>query len=514
MPEHHGRMRFSLAIAFFLCLFLSSSPPAQAQETGAARAFSHEWLREHARELASQPHRAAATAEGADSLSYDEHRRINFDPEAAIWGGETRPFHLQMFHPGFVHTTPVGIHLVEQGNATRLDFAPDLFQYRGTRIADEHRDSQGFAGFRVHHPINTADYHDEFLVFLGASYFRAVARGNVYGLSARGLAINTVGPGEEEFPVFRDFWIEQPDDAAQAIVIHALLDSPSMTGAYRFTATPGEQTVIDVDATLYPRQDSAYLGIAPLTSMFFFDSSNRAGFDDYRAAVHDSNGLQMQQSDGEKIWRPLANPSRVQVSAFGNSNEAPAGFGLMQRAQAYGDFNDSEAHYHRRPSLWVEPLADWGAGRIELLEIPTSDEYQDNIAVYWQPEAALEAGRDYRFRYRMYWGNGTGFTPRQGWVSATSAGAATGSEERLFVIDYGGAAQIPDIESRQEAIQIRATTSAGDITDISGALVRDTGHYRAFIKLDPGDADLAELRVLLEFDGQQWGETWLYRWTR
>lgn len=486
---------------------------AQPLETEEPQAFSEQWLQSKARSLAARPYQSRELADDHPlrALSYDEHRQIAFDPERAIWREDALPFQLQLFHPGFLHTTPVDVHLVLDGQARRLSFTPQVFDYRDRSLNSDLMDANGYAGFRVHHPLNTDEYYDEFLVFQGASYFRAVGKDQWYGLSARGLAVNTVGEGDEEFPNFTDFWIEQPDPTAGALILHALLDSPSVTGAYRFTVMPGETTHMEVDARLYPRRTIPRIGIAPLTSMFLFNNSNRADFDDFRDAVHDSDGLRILQANGEAVWRPLINPSQVQVSSFGATDTPPVGFGLLQRRQKFERFNDAEARYDKRPSLWIEPLGTWGPGRVELLEIPTEVEYHDNVVAYWQPSSALKAGESYRFRYRMHWGAGSPEAPKQGRVVNTAAGQALDSDERVFVIDYGdGAASLP---TDPEAVRIRATSSAGVITDVRGQVLEANGDYRVSLMFDPDGAPLAELRVTLEVDGDPWGETWLYRWT-
>ncbi|MHA7878599.1 MAG: OpgD/OpgG family glucan biosynthesis protein [Saccharospirillum sp.] len=507
--------RCLMALLWVTCLSAGLANASESNVDSPSRPFSQAWLHDHARTLAGQPYRPVDMA--ADNplraLTYDDYRRIVFDSDAAIWGDPSEPFQLQLFHPGFLHTNPVGVHLVNDGMARRLAFSTDLFRYEDRRIDVRRIEADGFAGFRVHHPINTEARHEEFLVFLGASYFRAVGRDQFYGLSARGLAVNTVGPGGEEFPRFTDVWIERPDSDASSIVIHALLDSPSVTGAYRFEADPGERTAMSVDARLFPRRDLERVGVAPLTSMFFFDATNRSGVDDFRNAAHDSDGLHLLQANGERLWRPLANPRQVQVSAFGAGQPMPVGFGLMQRRQAFADFNDLEARYDKRPSLWIEPLHDWGRGHVELVEIPTRDEYHDNIVAYWAPENGLQAGQAHTFRYRMHWGDSAPGQALPGQIVDTAAGQALGSEERLFVIDYSDADALPDLTGNPSAVRIRASTSAGRITDVSGTRVALNGHYRAYVKFDPGEADLAELRVTLEADGRPWGETWLYRWT-
>lgn len=517
----HRRWRVLWLTTLLLAVCLTPDPTVSAQTRDEAptvidrgSAFDRDWLVAHARDLSTRPFapRPLAADNPLRALSYDQHRLIQFDAAAAIWREEQLPFQLQLFHPGFLHNIPVGIHLVSNGVATELPFSPRYFDYSRSLVTIDPTDVGGYAGFRVHYPINTPTRHEEFLVFLGSSYFRGVGKNQFYGLSARGLAVNTVGPGGEEFPLFSDFWIERPAIGAREITIHALLDSQSVTGAYRFRAVPGDDTRLEVDAVVFPRRDLPYVGIGALTSMFLFDTTNRHRFDDYRNAVHDSDGLLILQTNGEQVWRPLINPRQVQVSLFGTT--MPAGFGLLQRHQDFAHFNDDEARYDKRTSLWIEPLGDWGAGHVELVEIPTGEEINDNIVAYWQPARGLTAGQEYHFQYRMVWGREAAVGAQPGRIVDTAAGAEGGGEERVFAIDFSGGAGIPGVRTEPDAVRILATTSAGSITGVSGTLVEATGNYRAYVRLDPAGIDLAELRVTLEVDGRQWGETWLYRWSR
>lgn len=509
------RMRIGLVVAAVLMVPAMAVATVQTGGTESSTPFSHAWLRDYAQSLSDQPYKAQALSDRNPlrDLTYDQYRRIVFDPAAAIWRDLPTLFQLQLFHPGFLHTTPVSIHLVENGMARRLAFAPERFTYEGSGVDPDDALASGYAGFRIHHPINTAERFEEFLVFLGASYFRGVGKNQFYGLSARGLALNTVGPGREEFPRFSEFWVERPT-ARNEIVVYALLESPSVTGAYRFTVWPGEQTRMDVDASLYPRSESPRVGVAPLTSMFMFDATNRGSFNDYRASVHDSEGLSILQQNGERVWRPLANPNRLQVSAFGAQQATPTGFGLMQRHRSFAQFNDYEARYDKRPSLWIQPRGDWGPGHVELVEIPTNVEYNDNIVAYWRPAGGFQAGETYRFRYTMVWGQGAPGASEIGQIVDTSAGAALDNDDLVFVIDYRDGGTLPSIATNPEAVEIAATASAGRITGVSGTLVEPTGHYRAYIRFDSGEASLSELRVTLQVNGQQWGETWLYRWSQ
>ena len=359
----------SSGLVFCACVAVSFASQTSARTTSAlagaasssSTAFTREWLLGEAERLSRQayiePSEQGLGALG--DLGYDQYRDIRFHRGASIWKHEGRGFTVDLFHPGFIYKTPIQLDLVVGGRARTVRFTPEIFDYGPTVPRPDHDGALGYAGFRVRYPINAPDVLDEFLLFQGASYFRAVGRGQIYGLSARGLAVKTGDNEGEEFPAFTRFWIERPPKRATSLVIHALLDSPSVTGAYTFTVKPGDDTRFDVQCTLFPRVQLASFGIAPLTSMFLFDPSNRARFDDFRNAVHDSDGLQMVTGIGERLWRPLTSPRELQISSFMDAD--PQGFGLAQRARRYEAYADSETRYDLRPSLWVEPQESVGS---------------------------------------------------------------------------------------------------------------------------------------------------------
>ena len=284
-------------------------------------------------------------------LDYEQYRSIRFRPQAALWRDET-PFEVQFFHPGFLYTTPVRLHVVDNQAITPLPFDRRLFRYDGPAapVAEVVSPDLGYAGFRIHYPLNDAAIRDEVMVFLGASYFRLLGRGHVYGLSSRGLAIDVALDRGEEFPAFKEFWLVRPEPDAATLTLYALLDSPSVTGAYRFDLAPGVPTTLGVDARLYARHDVDKLGVAPMSSMFLYDQNQRPRFDDFRPQVHDSDGLLVRTADDEWIWRPLNNTPGVSVTAV--HDDTPRGFGLVQRDREFGNYLDLEANYHRRPSEW------------------------------------------------------------------------------------------------------------------------------------------------------------------
>ncbi len=470
-----------------------------------ATPFNRMILVARAEELSKQPFVRPTQRDGGalEKLTYDQYRSIRFQTGASIWSHEDRNFTLDLFYPGFIYDTPVAINLVVAGVARRVLFKNQLFDH-GPNVPTIESNDLGYSGFRVRAPINKPDVLDEFLVFQGASYFRALARGQNYGVSARGLAIRTARPEGEEFPVFTDFWVERPAEHAEEITIHALLQSASVVGAYTFKVRPGAATTMDVDAALFPRAGVMAYGIAPLTSMFLFDATNRNRFDDVRAAVHDSDGLEIVNGGGERIWRPLANPRVLQVSAFLDNN--PQGFGLVQRKRRVEDYQDYEARYDQRPSVWVEPRGEWGAGHVELVEIPSDKEIHDNIVAYWQPAMPLVAGQRADFSYRLRWTD-EALDESLARVIDTRAGKAPDADQREFVVDFHGPGEPP------ADLEIKTMSSAGTIHDARGQLL-PSGDYRVSFELATERADVIELRLQLLSKEQPWSETWLYRWSR
>lgn len=488
------------------------------QKLGDPQPFGTELVRQRAKALAAE----AWAPSGADletdilDLSYDQYRDIRFRPEAAVWRGSGLPFEVQLFHLGSIFRTPVTVNLVQGEESRRLEFDPAMFTY-GPLVPEPAKQAPlpGFAGFRVHAPINRADYLDEFVVFQGASYFRSLGAGQNYGLSARGLAIATAEPTGEEFPEFREFWIERPEGQVEVIVIHAVLDSPSTTGAFRFTIRPGGSTVMDVEAVLYPREEIDTVGLAPLTSMFWFSPQDREGIDDFREAVHDSDGLLLWNGSGELIWRPLLNPQTLQMSLF--MDRHPRGFGLVQRSRDFRDFQDLEARYERRPSLWVEPVGDWGDGSVLLIEIPSDSEANDNIVAFWRPRALLKPGTEHHFAYRLNWGGEPPpVQPGPARVVATRvglAGAGADMDEitrRIFVIDFS-ADKLAELAAAG-AISVAVRNSAGKISD--PVIVTDpaVNGARVYIELEPSGEPVVELDCTLMQDGKPVSEKWVYRW--
>lgn len=486
--------------------------PAMADEhppvsLGKPSPFGPDKLRRNAKELASRLYvPPQAVPEAWRKLSYEEYQHIWFDERHALWRKSDLPAEVDFFPAGYLFNRPVQINILSEGQSRPVLFDLDMFD-KTDKFPDLPTEGMGYSGFRLRGELEKRGVFQEFAVFQGASYFRAVGRGQVYGLSARGLALGTGSPGGEEFPVFREFWIETPAPGASQLVLHALLDSPSVVGAYHFTIRHGSTTTIDVESFLYPRVDLSEAGIAPGTSMFLFDETNRPHFDDFRDAVHDSDGLQMVNGSGEQIWRPLANPGQLGLSYFVDSGTR--GFGLMQRARRSGDFGDFEAHYERRPSLWVEPEGDWGPGSVMLIEIPADKEIYDNIVAFWRPADPLKAGQEHRFSYRLHWGEGSPIDGQVARIENTRSGLRVFEEGRIFTVDYARHAGLGDDPSK---IEPHVKTSQGEIRNATVQFNPVTGGMRLAFTLDAAAGSRPEMRAELYRDGVRVSEVWLYRW--
>ncbi|GGX92097.1 glucan biosynthesis protein D [Litchfieldella qijiaojingensis] len=504
-----------LAIALSLALL---APSLWAQSDVTIPAVFEE-VTERARDLATKDYadNPPTLPEALREIDYDVYRTIRFRGENALWRDESL-FSVQLFHPGFLYDRPVTINLVEDGEIRHLPFQKRFFSYDGdaASLAEHDLSGAGFAGFRVHYPLNRTDHHDEFLVFLGATYFRIVGRGQRYGLSARGLAIDTASPRGEEFPAFREFWLFQPEPDATTMHVVALLDSPSLSGAYHFTVTPGERVSMEVEARLFAREDVNKLGIAPLTSMFFHGSPSPRPADDFRPRAHDSDGLLMHTSAGEWIWRPLTNPRELRITRL--RDESPAGFGLTQRKRDFDSYLDTALHYERRPSQWVEPLSEWGPGSVELVEIPTDSETNDNIVAYWVPEQPMTAGEERTYRYRTSTFDAS--LPQQSLASVVRArqGRATAPDQneppprghRQFVVDFRGGELSTLDDSHPVEAQLSAST--GKVEQLRVERLPDGKTWRASFRLLPDGKTPMDLRLLLTLRGQPMTETWNYVW--
>jgi glucans biosynthesis protein len=469
-----------------------------------------------AREMAAAPFQpapkpAAAAPAASDTLTYDQYRDIRFRPDHSLWRDQKLPFEVQFFHPGFVNTATVKINEVEaDGKSHPIAFDTANFDY-GHNKPPSKALASGYAGFRVHYPLNNAQHKDEVVVFLGASYFRAIGKDQRYGLSARGLAVDTVGgTGGEEFPRFTEFWLEKPAANATSLTVTALMDSKSLAGVYRFVVTPGKDTVVDVQSRLFLRKTVGTLGIAPLTSMFY-SGENQPQPGDFRPEVHDSDGLMVETGTGEWLWRPLSNPKGVFTTSF--AMPSLKGFGLMQRDRAYTSYEDDEARYELRPSAWLTPVGDWGPGRVELVQLNTLDETNDNIVAYWVPARLPAVGQPLDLAYRLHWQGNEQQHPPGAWVVQSRAGrsfATLAKGEEQMIVDFAG----PALAALPADATVKAVvTGAANVDVVSTNVYRNdaNGTWRLALRFKQRKAgEPVELRAFLQHGNDILSETWTH----
>lgn len=478
----------------------------------AAAAFDYDAAVERAKALAAAPFaEPVRIPDWLLEISYDQWRDIRFQPDRSLWRKPGARFEVQMFHPGLFYDRAVPINVVDGKSVEPVKFSPSLFDYGENNFASRVPEDLGFAGFRLHYPINRPDYRDEVIVFLGASYLRAVGKNLGFGISARGLAIDTALRSGEEFPFFKEFWLVRPAAAAKSMTVLALLDSPRMTGALEFVVTPGAQTTTDVRATFFARAEIEKLGLAPLTSMFLAGENSQVRAPDYRPEVHDSDGLALHTGDGEWIWRPLENPERLRVSAFAAIN--PKGFGILQRDRDFDHYQDLETHPERRPSVWVEPVGDWGRGHVELVEIPTHDDTNDNIVAYWVPELETGPNVPLSIAYRMSWFGDDPNRPPAGRVVATRRDTGTQDGALRFVIDFAG----DELRKMPADTLVHGSVTIGTGDGQQGEMIEqqviqnpEAGGWRLIFQMQPRGGDPIDLRAFLKLDDAVLTETWSY----
>ena len=481
-----------------LMALAAAAPRAASAQGLLSGGFSPQALREQARRLSREAWRKPARATGR--LSYDDYRQVRFRRDRWLWEGNGAPFAANFFVAANSADEIVALHEVEDGRERALVFDPSLYEMPPDLAAQVAPDLAGYSGFRLLSPINRPGLMDEIGAFQGSSYFRSLGQNQFYGLSARGLSIGT-GDNGEEFPDFIGWWLERPAPDATHVVVHGLLDSPSCTGAYRFTVTPGGNTVFDVEATIYPRTTIDRAGVAPASSMFLFDIADpediRGTSRDYRSGVHDSDGLAIWTGAGKRIWRPLSNPRALRLSQYPDAN--PRGFGLMQRKREFEAYGDLEARYDKRPSLWVEPLTPFGTGAVSLLEIPTRMETDDNIACFWRPSAPWAQGSEVQLAYRLHFGVEP-FPTELARVSRTRIGRD--ASQVLFAVDFEGGG----IDTA--AVTCEVETSAGEVLWSNIIAHAEPGVVRASFAMRPAPADL---RLTLVNETLAVSETWTYR---
>ena len=490
-----------------------TAPPAEPGP------FTFAKVQELARQRAAREFRAPPTNLPAAlaNLTYDQYRDIRFRPTSALWRDKSL-FEVQFFHRGYRVRQRVNIYEVTSAGAGLVEYSPRLFTF-GRLKTPKASTEVGFAGFRVHFPLQTPNYKDELLVFLGASYFRVLGRNQHYGISARGLAIDTGSQSGEEFPTFTDFWLVRPQPTDRSLTIYALLDSKSVAGAYQFEIRPGEITQVEVHCDLFPRRAIAKLGVGALTSMFLFgeDGTGRR-FDDFRPQVHDSDGFMAETGHGQWLWRPLANPRELRVNRFMDEN--PHAFGLIQRDRNFAHYQDVESQYQARPSYWVQPLGNWGKGGVELVEIPSDEEIHDNIVAYWVPDGPVNGGKPLSFAYLL-----SAFAENPSWppggrvVAIRSGNPAVGDNKghfgpgaRRLLFEFAGG-ELDGLDGSQP-VKAELTAENGQIDALTVQRVPQSRVWRVALVVTPrAKKPVVDLRGYLTLYGEVLTETMVYQWS-
>jgi glucans biosynthesis protein len=469
-------------------------------------------------------------------LSYDDYRKIEFRDDKALWKQEGLPFRIEFFHLGYLYQEPVHLNEFSTTHSQPVRFVPDFFDYRDLRLTSEIPADTGYAGFRVtlkwedftgegtHHAAKGTDKWDELGAFLGASYFRLLGQGQVYGISARGLALDCGESGRpEEFPIFTDWWLGKPQPEEPNLLLYAILDSVSCVGAYEFIIKPGATTVAQVDAVVYfrepqnilaadpHRQPLRTIGLAPLTSMFWYGKNSERKFDDYRPEVHDSDGLLMQMESGERVWRPLDNGPVLRHQSYPANNIR--GFGLLQRDRKFADYQDMFHSYQNVPSVWVAPKDNWGEGQVHIVELSTQYEGLDNVVAFWNPASKPAPLQPFRFGYTLYWTRETDITQSSNLVTATRVGLDPRDQrQRQFVIDF----DLPLLKGDEQEPKALATCSTnGSIALVQVFRNTDDKNWRVFINMAPNSTDHepVDLTCALKRSDGFTSETWSYRWS-
>jgi glucans biosynthesis protein len=495
-------------IVGFLTLALAIGGEGNALAAGPG--FSYETVRERARALATTDYHPPDNRNLPDflkNLTYDAYQQIRFREDHTLWASEPFRFAVQYFQRGYLYQDPVKIHIIDAGKVRDIASSPDYFDFGTNRFNSPVPANIDFAGFRLLYPLNMAQKRDEVASFLGASYFRVLGSRQRYGASLRGVAVNTAEPSGEEFPRFTEFWIEQPPQMAAGIRVLALMDSPSLTGAYSFAIEPGAATVVDVQASLFFRKGVQKLGVAAMSSLFLKGQNESRFVPDFRPQVHDSDGLCICSSGSNWLWRPLVNPEKKhRVTNFPVSHLK--GFGLLQRDREFRDYQDLEARFELRPSYWIEPQGDWGQGTIELVEIPTGNDWNDNVVAYWVPSAIPAAGQNLYWSYRISALSSDPDHSALMRVRSTFLAPEHDGTPAHFVIDFTG--DKPAGADPMAGGMARVTAAHGGVQNLVVQSNDVLGGFRAFFDLTgTGDGD-DQMRLGFNSGKAPWSETWVY----
>jgi periplasmic glucans biosynthesis protein len=460
-----------------------------------------------ARNLSKQPFKPLPEdlPEAFRGLNYEQYAAIH-ERAGGIWGADNIGFAIDPLHRGSIFSSPMEINLVADGKARRVIYDPALFDFASLAIPKNIGDI-GFSGFRV--LASGSAGLSELAIFQGASFFRAIAPDQTLGTIARALSIKTADPRGEEFPAFRRVWIERPTLATGALVIYALIDSESVAGSYRFTLRPGDATIIDTECTLFARTAVDHFGLGTMSAVHFFGPIDQRRNYDLRPSVSEVTGLQMLTGKGEWLWRPVANRETLQISAFADQN--PRGFGFLQRDRNFDHYQDDDQRFEIRPSLWIEPIGDWSAGTIQLIEIPSDSEANHNIIAYWKPKQALAAGSETFHAYRQFWCWNPPEQPALAIVTQSRSGQGSTIKRRRFLVEFTG--DILSVPQNAAVMKPNLNASPGSIVFLRTFSSADKKTCRILFEIDPGSESYSEMRLVLESEGNPISETWLYRWT-
>ncbi len=488
----------------------AADPEGAPRLPGPGEAFEANTLTDHARARAAAPYAAPKTDDPPGvlkDLDRERYAAIRAAPGRAIWAGEALDYELEPLLRGSIHANSVPLYLIENGLVRPVAYDRTRFSAGGVELP-ELPAGAAYSGFRLRARFGEGGALSDFALFQDASFFRLVAQGQDFGITARALALRPADSRGEEFPLFRALFVERPSPG-KPIVVHALLESESAAAAVRLTLAPGRETsVAEIEASVFARADLDHIGLGGMQGSYLFGGLDRRRVDDLRAGVFSTQGLAIRTGADEPIWRPVHNPDALQVSAF--VDRAPKGFGLMQRARAYAEIQDDVRHWERRPSLWLEPLGDWGEGAVTLLEIPSDSELNENVLAYWRPTSVLARGAELRFACRQHWSWALpdSLAPDLARASDSRGGRGSSGNRRLFAVEFSGQSL-----SLPGTLDVALSAAPGTITRQARFNDPERKTLRVLFELDPGNERASELRLALLRGQARASETWLYRWT-
>ncbi|HVK98630.1 MAG TPA: glucan biosynthesis protein G, partial [Dongiaceae bacterium] len=483
---------------------------AQAAET-----FSFQTVIDKAHDLGSQPyHEPEPIPRFMRELTYDQYQGIRFNPEKSLWKQGKSKFQVMLMAPGLYYGHPVKVNIVDVQGTKPLPFKKDLFTFTDPEIEKMVPPDLGYAGLKLTFPFFQPDVQNQFLVFAGASYFRGVGKDNGWGISTRGVAVDTGLPTGEEFPSFVEFWLVHPAANSDQVMVYGLLDGPSLAGAYQFSIKPGKRTSVDVKAVLFPRNTIKLMGVAPLTSMFYYGENTSRPRGEWRSQVHDSDGLLVHNGSGEWLWRPLINPVYLEMDYF--RVDDLQGFGLLQRDTSFNDYHDLGARYEIRPSTWVTPDNKWGPGHVVLVQLPTNMETNDNIVAFWTPASAATPNQPYHIGYNISFGGKDLADQEVGYAINTFTGDGNiigGGQKKgayRILVDFTGGG----LDKLTPKAPVAGEVSGFDGTEVLEQFVEynpDAKAWRLSMLVKPAEGKSLSLRAYLKESDRALTETWTYR---